>query len=124
MTFLPERHRSPPPQAWRMAQTRYGGLAHPTPLDWRPAPRRSFMPILMTAAVAAVIGYMVRSAVEQPQPKMITVERQARAPAAPPVANGPCSEADGTVRGGPNVSGFGPPRDVFGFLPRCDGGRR
>jgi hypothetical protein len=107
-----------------MAQTRYGGLAHPAPLDWRPAPRRSFMPILMTAAVAAVIGYVVRSAVEQPRtPKVVTVERQARAPAAPPAANGPCSEADGTVRGGPNVGGFGPPRDYFHFLPPCGGGR-
>jgi hypothetical protein len=125
MTFLPQRQRSPAPRVWSRVEPRHDRIVHPDAMHWRPVPvqRRSYMPVLMTAAVAAVIGYMVRSAIEQPRaPQSRTVViRQPDAPR----ASGPCAEADGTVRNGPNVSGFGPPRDVFGFLPRCDqGGRR
>jgi hypothetical protein len=105
-------------------------------MHWQPVRRRSFTPIVLVAAVAAVIGFVVRSAVDQPQaPQSRTViirqpdGRQAAAPAttSPQPANGLCSEADGTVRGwaGHNYGGGSSPRDVFGFLPRCDqGGRR
>jgi hypothetical protein len=129
MTFLPQRHRSPAPQVWNRAEPRHD-LAHADAMHWRPVPvrRRSFLPVLLTAAIAAVIGFVVRSAIEQPRTPLArtVVIRQAAPPAGadPQRASGPCTEADGTVRGGPNVSGFGPPRDVFGFLPRCDQGGR
>jgi hypothetical protein len=84
------------------------------------------LPILLTAAVAAVIGFAVRSSIEQPRtPRVITVERQARAPAAPPAANGPCSNADGTIHGWQGNGTGITPTDYFHFLPRCnEGGRR
>jgi hypothetical protein len=134
MAFLPDR-RSPPVPAkpWDKTDPRHD-LAHPDAIRWRPV-KRGTPSILLTALCAAVIGWLVRSAIDHPRTsRLVVVERQAPIPAAPPAAgapppaSGPCAESDGRVRGrglgGRNYVGDSLPRDVFGFLPRCNVGGR
>jgi hypothetical protein len=78
MTFLPERHRSSPPQVWNRGDTQHGRPAHLDGQQWRPVRRGpSMMPILLTVAFAAAFGWLVRSAIDHPR----TPPRLASAPA-------------------------------------------
>jgi hypothetical protein len=123
MALLPSRHCSTSPQVWNRVEPRHD-LARLDAMTWRPVRRRSFTPVILTIAGAAIAGFMVRSAIDHPRitPRLVAVERPAYVPSVAPPAGGPCAEADGTVRNGPRVGGFAP-RDVFGFLPKCDGRR-
>jgi hypothetical protein len=132
MAFLPQRHRSTPPQIWEHIETHHD-LAHLDAMHWRPVRRGpSFtVSLLLTVVAAAAFGWMVRSTIERPQatfPVAVdgSIERSSAAqpPAytAPPPP-GPCADAETRiVRNGPRPGGFAT-RDVFGFLPSCEGRR-
>jgi hypothetical protein len=125
MAFLPERHRSPPPSVWKPVEVRYGGVSRPAPLQWQPVPprrRSSILPTLLTAAIAAVFGFMVRSAIDHPRATYTAPVNGPVARTQPPP--GPCADASGIVHGGPQPGGFAT-RDIMGWLPRCnEGGHR
>jgi hypothetical protein len=128
MTDLPERRRSSPPQAWEHVEAPHDQLVHLDAMRWRPVRRGpSFTSvILLTAVCAAVVGWLVRSAIDHPRtPQPAAVARPVSEPPAPPEpATAPrstgrrCSYPDGRINDWPNG-----PIDVFHFLPSCDRGR-
>lgn len=146
MAFLPDRHRSPPPRAWSGQERRYPP-AHLDATEWRVVRRRpSFVPIALTLVGAAVVGAWLRGdgreaalqssnvvVIRPPDVHVNTPPTAQRTAAAPQqqssfwqMLNGDrCAEPDGRVRdwGNPNRAGGGGPIDVFGFLPKCAGGR-
>jgi hypothetical protein len=106
-------------------------LAHTDAMAWRPRKRRtSLLPILLTIAAAAVAGYFVRSNIDQPHPRLVTVDRPERRPAARPAAPPQreatatrCSDPDGTIHGWTGNGTGITPHDYLHFLPPCDGRR-
>jgi hypothetical protein len=139
LTFLPVRRSSPQPAIWR--DTRHASLpVRAEVIQTHPVKQRaSLLPLVLTVVCAMATGWMVRSAIEWPrQPHVIVVRSPDVHVNAPPAAapqpqssfwnwlNGDrCADADGRVRdwGNPNRAGGGGPIDVFGFLPKCEGGR-
>jgi hypothetical protein len=126
MAFLPKRHRSPPPQTWSKAEPRRDWLTHTEAAQWQPVKQRtSLAPIFLTAALASIITWMIRSSVEQAQTPhpTIAIDRRTEPPAALAPAQRPtgtrCSYPDGRINDWPNG-----PIDYFHFLPSCQGGRR
>jgi hypothetical protein len=65
MAFLPDRRStSVPAKPWDKVDPRHD-LAHPDAIRWRPVKRKT-LAILLIAVRAAVIGWVVRSAIDPP----------------------------------------------------------
>jgi hypothetical protein len=116
-------------------------------MAWERRGRSGATGFLLTAILAVAIGWLARSAIEQPRysppsqqrPQVVVITPPDAQVSSPPAAalqqssssflnwlNGDrCAERDGRVRGGgnQNYTGGGAPLDVFGFLPKCEGGR-
>ena len=118
MAFLPISQR---PDPWgRYAPPPSRDVVRAYPIEKR---NSVLLSLLLIIAFAAVLGWTVRAGVEPPRtaPTTAPVSRQAETPPAPTSL---CSGPDGTLNGWHGNTGFAP-RDVFGFLPKCnDAGRR